>query len=278
MSGQRLGQNFLADEEWRERIFEAMHPVAPSHAGAGVWIEVGAGHGEMTTLLARHAERVLAIELDAALLQQLRRMAEALPNVTVVAGDVLELDLEQLAGGRPFRVYGNLPYYITSPIVHWLFESATKPEMAYIMVQLEVAERLAAHPGVRDYGYLSAFTQFYARPEILLRVPSRAFHPRPQVDSALVSLRTPGLGATLGVRDERAFLHFLKGCFAQKRKTLRNNLRAMGFPLVAAGGEPGKKPEVLLESAGISEHARAEELGLEQLARLFAALPAATRA
>lgn len=273
-----MGQNFLADEEWREYIFEAMHPVAPSHAGAGVWIEIGAGHGEMTELLARHAERVMAIELDAALLPELRRMAEALPNVTVVPGDVLGLDLGQLAEGRSFRVYGNLPYYITSPIVHRLFEGATKPEVAYIVVQLEVAERLAARPGVRDYGYLSAFTQFYSRPEILLRVPPHAFHPRPQVDSALVSLRTPGLGATLGVRDERAFLQFLKGCFAQKRKTLRNNLRAMGFPVVAAGGEPGKKAEELLESAGISEHARAEELGLEPLARLFAALPVTTRA
>jgi len=272
---ERLGQHFLT-AEWRERVAEAIFPGFSVPPGDACWIEIGAGHGEMTALLAQHAERVIAIELDAGLLPRLRQVAEPLGNVTVVSGDVLELDLGQLAGGRSFRVYGNLPYYITSPIVHRLFESAAKPEAAFVVVQLEVALRLAATPGVRDYGYLSVFAQFYSRPEILLRIPPGAFHPQPQVESALVGMRTPGMGAQLEVRDEPAFLNFVKACFAQKRKTLRNNLRAMGLHTMgprSTNESPGsgKGAGELLESAGISASARAEELTVDQFARLFAA-------
>ncbi len=281
MAPQRLGQHFLASAAWRERIARlvlgaccaaraaATGTIAAGAAEArrGLWIEIGAGHGEMTSLLAAQAGRLIAIELDPKLLPRLRQQTAGLPNVTIVAGDILALDLAQLAGGERFRVYGNLPYYITSPIVHRLLAHAGRLDGAFLVVQLEVAERIAARPGTRDYGYLSAFTQFYSTPEILLRIPSGAFEPPPKVSSALLALRLPGerahLGTKLGIADEAAFMEFLKACFAQKRKTLRNNLRALVPPQRAAA---------LLQECGIAPSARAEEIGLAELARLFGAI------
>ena len=263
MARQRLGQHFLAGAGWRERIARAVlsPPAGPHPSAGGVWIEIGAGHGEMTALLASQASHVVAIELDSKLLPPLRALAARLGNVSVVSGDVLSLDLAELAGGRRFRVYGNIPYYITSPIVHRLFARPEHLDAAFLVVQLEVAARLTARPGRREYGYLSAFTQFHARSEILLRIPPGAFRPPPKVASALVALRLPGEGAALGVNDEPAFVEFLKGCFAQKRKTLRNNLRAM---------VPPARAELLLAECGIPREARAEQLSLAEMARLFA--------
>jgi 16S rRNA (adenine1518-N6/adenine1519-N6)-dimethyltransferase len=259
---QRLGQHFLADAAWRERIARAViAATANPEDSESVWIEIGAGHGEMTTFLARHASRVIAVELDHKLLPGLRALAGRLGNVTVAAGDVLSLDLGALAEGRWYRVYGNIPYYITSPIVHHLFAAKSLPEAAFLVMQLEVADRLAARPGGREYGYLSAFTQFYAHSEIVFRIPPGAFRPPPKVDSALVALHLPGERAALGVKDDAGFVEFLKLCFTQKRKTLRNNLR----PLVASG-----RADALLKECGISGDARAEQLGLAEMARLFA--------
>jgi 16S rRNA (adenine1518-N6/adenine1519-N6)-dimethyltransferase len=272
---EHLGQNFLADAAWRERIARAVLGCAtaePRTSAPGpeardssddVWVEIGAGHGEMTALLARQVGRLVAIELDTKLLPRLREHTARFRNVLVVSGDVLSLHLPQLAGYGCYRVYGNIPYYITSPIVHRLFEHSQGLEAAFLVVQLEVAARLAARPGSRDYGYLSTFTQFYARPEILLRIPSGAFRPRPKVASALIALRAPGECAKLEVGDERAFLQFLKVCFAQKRKTLRNNLLAV----TEAG-----RVEAILRECGIPPAARAEQITLEQFARIFAAI------
>jgi 16S rRNA (adenine1518-N6/adenine1519-N6)-dimethyltransferase len=217
----------------------------------------------MTALLARQAGQVVAIELDAKLLPGLRRLAAELGNVSVAAGDVLSMDFEKLAGGRRYCVYGNIPYYISSPIVHHLLARPRSLEAAFLVVQLEVAERLTARPGGREYGYLSAFTQFYAQAEILERIPPGAFRPPPKVDSALVALRLPGERATLDVADEAAFVNFLKLCFAQKRKTLRNNLRPVA---------PGGRAEGVLAECGIGREARAEQINVRQMARLFAAL------
>jgi len=250
-----LGQHFLADAGWRGRIADILRAAAND-----VWVEIGAGHGEMTAELARRAGRVVAVELDPRLLERLRRLAAELPNVEVVAGDVLELDLASLAGTGRFKVYGNLPYYITSPILHRLFEHADRFDAIHVVVQFEVAARLAARPGRRQYGYLSVLAQFYARPEIALRVPPGAFRPRPKVTSALISLRPPGERARLGIADDQDFLRFVKACFGQKRKTLLNNLR----PLL--GDESARQ---ILHAAGLPADVRAEQLSVAQLAGLY---------
>jgi 16S rRNA (adenine1518-N6/adenine1519-N6)-dimethyltransferase len=172
MARQRLGQHFLGDAGWRRRILETL----PRHAGE-TWVEIGAGHGEMTEVLAGDGRRVIAIETDAQLAERLRERVSGepadWPGVEVVSADVLHADLGKLAGGR-FRVYGNLPYYITSPILHHLFRWADRIDSIHIVIQLEVAARIAARSGRREYGYLSAACQFYAKPEIVMRIPPAA--------------------------------------------------------------------------------------------------------
>ena len=257
MARQPLGQHFLADASWRERILRAL-----GAGGEDVWLEIGAGHGEMTRELARFARRVMAIELDPRLVEKLREFAREAPQVEVVAADVLTLDLAQLAGAR-FKVYGNLPYYITSPILQRLFQQVDQIDLIAVVVQLEVAARLVARAGRREYGYLSALTQFYTQPEILLRIPPAAFRPRPRVASALVRMRPPGERARLAglaAGDEARFLQFIQRCFAQKRKTLRNNLRAIASV---------ERVEAALEVAGIARDARAEQLSLTQFAEVY---------
>jgi 16S rRNA (adenine1518-N6/adenine1519-N6)-dimethyltransferase len=253
VSPEKLGQHFLSDASWQERIARAIR------IGNGTWVEIGAGHGEMTSRLARNAGKVIAIELDRGLASRLREVTAPLGNVEVVESDVLTVDFGTLVKAANFSVYGNLPYYITSPILHRLFEHADRIEAIHIVIQLEVAVRIVAPPGRRDYGYLSVASQWFSRPELVLRIPPGAFRPPPKVDSALVSLRMPGARETLNVGDETAFLDFVKECFAQKRKTLRNNLRA----------RLGTRSEETLREAGLSADARAEQLSVSKFAELF---------
>ena len=213
----------------------------------------------MTSRLARNAGKVIAIELDRRLAARLREVTAPLGNVEVVESDVLAVDFGALVKAANFSVYGNLPYYITSPILHRLFEHADRIEAIHIVIQFEVAARIVAPPGRRDYGYLSVVSQWFSRPELVLRIPPGAFRPPPKVASALVSLRMPGVRATLDVGDETAFLDFVKECFAQKRKTLRNNLRA----------RLGTRTEQVLREAGLSPDARAEQLSVSKFAELF---------
>src|SRR6202162_5684505 len=219
MSPEKLGQHFLTDASWRERIAREIR------IDGGVWVEIGAGHGEMTTRLAQRGSKVFAIELDPRLARRLREVTAPCKNVEVVESDVMAVDFEKLAGGERFSVYGNLPYYIPSPILHRLFEHADRIAAIHIVIQYEVAVRIVAQPGRRDYGYLSVASQWYGNPEIAFRIPPGAFNPPPKVDSALVSFRMPGERTKIKVSNEHAFLEFVKECFAQKRKTLRNNLR-----------------------------------------------------
>lgn len=262
MTPQRLGQHFLKDAAWRARILRVL-PLAMD----STWLEIGAGHGEMTRELAQRAARVLAIELDAKLLPGLDQLAAELGNVSIIPGDVLLLDLAQIIAAAPVHVYGSLPYYITSPILHRLFEHAGRILSISVVVQLEVAVRMCARPGRRDYGYLSVVTQFYTQPEMALRLPPGAFQPRPKVASALVRMTLPGARAALGMRDDRAFLKLVGNCFEQKRKTLANNLRAHF---------PADRAAAAITAAGIPPRARAEELGLAQFAHLFRELVGTT--
>jgi 16S rRNA (adenine1518-N6/adenine1519-N6)-dimethyltransferase len=213
----------------------------------------------MTEHLAASGAAVYAVELDAGLIAGLRRMAKEYPNLTVVPGDILQLDLAALAAGRRLRVYGNLPYYITSPILQRLFEVAELIEETHIVIQREVALRLAAVPGTSDYGYLSVLTQYFSRPEIALEIPREAFTPPPEVESALVTLRFPGARTKVAVGDEQEFFEFVKLCFAKKRKTLVNNLREMA--------EPGVVREAFAELQ-LRPDARAEQLSVGELAGL----------
>ncbi|MGH9702093.1 MAG: 16S rRNA (adenine(1518)-N(6)/adenine(1519)-N(6))-dimethyltransferase RsmA [Candidatus Acidiferrales bacterium] len=255
MARQRLGQHFLGSESWRAKIHSTLH----ARTGE-VWIEIGAGHGEMTEALARAAGRVIAIETDPRLAEELRRRAAKWPNVEAVEADVLKVDFASIAGGSRFRVYGNLPYYITSPILHHLFESADWIHSIHIVIQFEVAARIAAIPGSRTYAYLSAFCHYYSHPEIVMRIPPGAFRPPPKVNSALVGMRLPGERAALGITKERQFLKFIQECFEQKRKTLRNNLRV----LVSA-----QRADAALSACGLRADARAEQLDLQHFADLF---------
>jgi 16S rRNA (adenine1518-N6/adenine1519-N6)-dimethyltransferase len=258
---QRLGQHFLSDPAWQSRILAKL-PRAPHAMSDETWVEIGAGHGELTRHLAQRSSRVIAVETDPPLAEALRANAAAhpaeWPGVEVAEGDVLTLDLAKLTAGR-FHVYGNLPYYITSPILHHLFQWANRIVSIHIVIQLEVAERIAAKPGVRDYGYFSAACQFYARPEIALKIPAGAFRPPPKVTSALVNMSLPGERAALDVADEEAFLKFIQVCFAQKRKTLRNNLLAIA---------PDERIREALATCGLEASVRAEQLSLPTFAAL----------
>jgi 16S rRNA (adenine1518-N6/adenine1519-N6)-dimethyltransferase len=273
MARQRLGQHFLSDPGWREQIARAirvsphgMQPVPQISPKDFFWLEIGAGHGEMTEHLLRSGAPVIAIELDHPLVGSLQRLAHKHPNLTVVPGDVLEIDLAALAAGRRMRIYGNLPYYITSPILQHLFQFASQLDVVHIVIQLEVAERLTAQPGGREYGYLSVLTQFYARPELALRLPPAAFSPPPEVASALVSLRFPGENANLQISDAPAFMEFVKACFAQKRKKLSNNLRPLASP---------ERLRQILKELNLREDARAEQLTVAQFAALHRAISSA---
>ena len=272
MARQRLGQHFLADAGWREEIFRAIR-VSPQSLvslpsaveGNYAWIEIGAGHGEITEQLASTGAPVYAVELDPQLVTGLQRLAKRFPNVTVVPSDILKTNLPRLAAGRRLRIYGNLPYYITSPILHHLFASAELLAEIHIVIQLEVAQRLVAEPGTRDYGYLSVLTQYFSRPELVLEILPSAFRPPPDVTSALVTLRLPGKRVAMSGMSDEQFLHFVKLCFAQKRKTLANNLRSVAKPDAVRGA---------LASLGPRADARAEQLSVAELAALWKALDA----
>ncbi|MBI1749228.1 MAG: ribosomal RNA small subunit methyltransferase A [Acidobacteria bacterium] len=261
MAPQRLGQHFLADRSWRARILRSLE-ARPED----VWVEIGAGHGEMTRELARVSQRVLAIELDAPLVRALERLAEDHPNVEVRSGDVLALDLKQLglrpdAAAEKVRVYGSLPYYITSPILRRLFEHAGAIESIHVVIQFEVAARLAARPGRREYGFLSVLAQFYAQPEIVFRIPAGAFRPRPKVVSALVRLTIRRSRPDVG--NEEKFIAFVGKCFAQKRKTLLNNLKHVAT---------ADRASEAIRAAGLKPGVRAEQLTVDEFAALYKAV------
>jgi len=208
----RLGQHFLIRSSILERIAAAACPEP-----GGTVIEIGPGRGALTSHLLTRAERVVAIEIDPVLVQYLQAKFRDEPKVEIVESDVLKADLSQWT---PAAVAGNLPYYITSPILERVLSLRGQWPRAVFLVQKEVAARLNAAPGTRDFGFLSVQTQFYAQVELLMNVPPGAFRPPPKVDSAVVRL-TPRSELPA---DPRTFLKFASQCFRHKRKTLRNNL------------------------------------------------------
>jgi 16S rRNA (adenine1518-N6/adenine1519-N6)-dimethyltransferase len=266
----KLGQHYLVQDSAAQRIVEALGDVSQSTV-----LEIGPGRGALTSLLARRARRLIAIELDRVLAAQLRMNFALSPNVEIIEGDILAIDFHTLFGPKPgstrpgmdltperVRVVGNLPYYITSDILLRLFAYRQYFETIVIMVQREVADRLAAPPGSSQYGLLSATTQLYAQVETLFTLPPAAFSPPPKVQSTVVRLTMAPRVESLQVAEED-FVSFLKLSFGQKRKTLWNNLKLQ------------YQPEALraaLEKSGVKAGLRAEALSLEKSAALFRAL------
>lgn len=242
--GRRFGQHFLARTSILERIAAAAcEPDSP------LVIEIGPGRGALTEYLLQRARRVVAIEVDPVLVHYLRQkfrdqIAEG--RLELIEDDILQTDLAQVAGGEAVPVVGNLPYYITSPILEKVFAARDAWSKAVFLVQAEVAERLAAGPGGRDFGYLSVLAQVRAHVELLFPVPRAAFRPPPKVDSAVVELTPRDAAADFGITDVGAFLKFASACFRQKRKTLRNNLAVLyDKALVDALPEAGRRAEQL---------------------------------
>jgi 16S rRNA (adenine1518-N6/adenine1519-N6)-dimethyltransferase len=254
----KLGQNFLVDHSARSRIVEALGDISDKTV-----VEIGPGKAAITELLAQKAHRLIAVELDRELARILKqRFAES--HVEVIEQNILIVDLASFRDdGKKLLVVGNLPYYITSDILLHLFSYHDAISRAVVMMQREVADRVAAEPGSRDYGLLSATTQLYARVEKLMTLPPGAFSPPPQVHSSVLRLTFAPRFEELGV-DAEGFIAFLRVCFAQKRKTLMNNLRTAGFEAsdIAAA----------MKSAAIPPQARAEAIPLQAMAKLYPVL------
>jgi len=257
-----LGQNFLIDTNILHNIVSVAGLTEEKAA-----VEIGPGIGALTEQLARTAGKVIAIEIDRRLLPILAETLAPYGNVEVVHGDVLRLDLrslvaEKLAGFKKISVVANLPYYVTTPILMKLLEERLPLENIVVMVQKEVADRIAAKPGTKDYGSLSIAAQFYATAEIAMLVPAQVFVPRPNVDSAVIRLKVREKPA-VEVDDENLFFRVVKSAFAQRRKTLLNNLMNGLFP-------KERKEEVLqmLQEIGIDPVRRGETLDMEEFARL----------
>lgn len=263
----RMGQNFLADAGAADEIVSALGDVSNS-----VVLEIGPGKGALTEALARRAKRLIAVELDRMMATQLRFKYRLQPHVEIIEADVLKLDFRTVLNRTigplndlrpmkpsPARVVGNLPYYITSDILLRLFEFHDQFDVIVIMVQREVADRIAAVPGSRDYGLLSATAQLYTKVEKLFTLPPGAFSPSPKVHSTVLRMTVAPRFAELRIKPVE-FIGFLKTAFAMKRKTLLNNLKK------------DYREETVrdtLKAAGIRSDIRAEALPLERSAEIF---------
>lgn len=251
----RFGQHFLVDTSVLERIAGALELT-----GSETVVEVGPGRGALTELLRPRAARLIAIEIDRTLAATLRERYADDPVVEIVEADVLETEPSALAGG-PYVLAGNVPYYITTPI---LFQSLVPPQplRSVFLVQREVAERIVALPDSEGYGALSVNVQALAKPELLFTVPSSAFRPAPTVESAVVRL-TPRGEPLVPPAQSRAFQRFVQALFGMRRKQLQRVLRSV-YP------ELGDSASALLGNQGWNPAARPETLSPAELARLFA--------
>lgn len=259
-----LGQNFLIDPSVCPRMAAALE--ADDRTGV---LEIGPGIGVLTKELSAVCGRVAAVELDRRLPDVLAETLADCPNVQVVPGDVLQMDLQalfadQFADCDRLQVCANLPYYITTPVLMRLLESELPIERLVVMVQLEAAKRLCAPLGTRDCGAVSAAVEYYTQAEILFEVGRESFYPSPNVDSAVIAL-TRRQQPPVQVTDEGYFFRVVKGAFLQRRKTLANSLNA-------ALGVPKAELTALFQSLGLSATARAEQLTMSQMAALANAL------
>ncbi|HIZ73707.1 MAG TPA: 16S rRNA (adenine(1518)-N(6)/adenine(1519)-N(6))-dimethyltransferase RsmA [Candidatus Mediterraneibacter stercoravium] len=263
----KFGQNFLIDTHVLDKIIRSAEITKDDFV-----LEIGPGIGTMTQYLACAAGKVVAVEIDRALIPILEDTLEGYDNVTVINDDVLKVDIAKLAeeqnGGKPIKVVANLPYYITTPIIMGLFEKRVPVKSITVMVQKEVADRMQTGPGSKDYGALSLAVQYYAKPYIVANVPPNCFMPRPKVGSAVIRLdrfeKPP-----VEVKDENQMFRIIRASFNQRRKTLANGLRNS-----AELDFTKEKIEKAIETLGKGPSVRGEALTLEEFAKLSDALDA----
>lgn len=255
-----LGQHFLVDPQVLQRIIAAAEVTKEDTV-----VEIGSGLGVVTSEIAKHAGFVIVIEIDKELLSISKQVLKPFNNITFIAGDILKLNLDFLSAQRttpdvsqfatahrptPYKVIGNLPYYVTAPIIDKILKAERKPELAVLMVQKEVAERMSSAPGTKKYGSFSIFVQFYAEVQIHSLVSKSSFYPWPEVSSAVVVLR-PYREPKYQVRDEKMFFDIVHAAFQQRRKQLKNSLK-----------------EYNLENCGINLSRRPETLSIEEFVAL----------
>lgn len=257
----KFGQNFLIDPHVLDKIVDAAQITKDDFV-----LEIGPGIGTLTQYLCENARQVLAVEIDDKLIPILKETLQPYDNVEVLHGDILKQDIQQIADtyndGKPIKVVANLPYYITTPIIMELFESHVPLTNVTVMVQKEVADRMKAEPGTKDYGALSLAVQYYAKPYIAAFVPPNCFMPRPNVGSAVIRLdclsRVP-----VEVHDEKLMFRLIRASFNQRRKTLQN-----GIANSAELSFTKEQAARAIEQAGFDVRIRGEKLGLEEFARL----------
>ena len=257
----KFGQNFLIDPHVLDKIVDAAQITKDDFV-----LEIGPGIGTLTQYLCENARQVLAVEIDDKLIPILKETLQPYDNVEVLHGDILKQDIQQIADtyndGKPIKVVANLPYYITTPIIMELFESHVPLANVTVMVQKEVADRMKAEPGTKDYGALSLAVQYYAKPYIAAFVPPNCFMPRPNVGSAVIRLdclaRVP-----VDVHNEKLMFRLIRASFNQRRKTLQN-----GIANSAELSFTKEQAARAIEQAGFDVRIRGEKLGLEEFARL----------
>lgn len=257
----KIGQNFLIDPHVLDKIVDAAQITKDDFV-----LEIGPGIGTLTQYLCENARQVLAVEIDDKLIPILKETLQPYDNVEVLHGDILKQDIQQIADtyndGKPIKVVANLPYYITTPIIMELFESHVPLANVTVMVQKEVADRMKAEPGTKDYGALSLAVQYYAKPYIAAFVPPNCFMPRPNVGSAVIRLdclaRVP-----VEVHNEKLMFRLIRASFNQRRKTLQN-----GIANSAELSFTKEQAARAIEQAGFDVRIRGEKLGLEEFARL----------
>ncbi|HTG01532.1 MAG TPA: 16S rRNA (adenine(1518)-N(6)/adenine(1519)-N(6))-dimethyltransferase RsmA [Nitrospirota bacterium] len=247
-----LGQNFLKDPHYLTKIADAAHIERLDQV-----LEIGPGLGHLTRILSERAEKVLALELDERLIPILQKDFADKPNVTIVQADALEYHYDTLPG--KWKVVANLPYYISTPIIQMLLEHRSKFSVFTLMLQKEVAERIAAEPGGKEYGYLSVLVQLYTRPRIEFTVPPGAFTPQPEVHSSVITLVMRDKPA-VSLKDEQYFFQVVKAAFSQRRKTLRNGLKQLSLPK--------ERLDNVLSQTGVDLGRRAETLSVAEFGKL----------
>jgi 16S rRNA (adenine1518-N6/adenine1519-N6)-dimethyltransferase len=250
-----LGQNFLHDTVKIDRMVSHINPQPEE-----TFMEIGPGSGNLTIRLLENVKKIFAVELDTEAIEKLKEKTQGWENLEIVNGDILKTDIKRFYEGKKLRVIGNIPYYITAPIIEKLIENREYVSQIYLTVQKEVAERIVAKEGSKTYGSLSLFVQYYGAASLIFKIGRKAFFPEPDVDSAFIEIdfsKPP----QLGVKDEAMFFRLTRSAFAQRRKMLSNNMkREFDFN--------SEEVKNLLAQAGIPELSRAEDVSIERFARL----------